>query len=205
MKYRCTFIEECLGTLANDPKITELYIASLAPDAISREEEVAAIGVDAVVKKAMTVFPRENGRIFIWDYQIKGMFKGACGALRKSDGDYLSKEVTAHKQLINQLIFPKPRKIFINIPEGLSIGNCQRPLRGQTAQGETISLANSETVPAGSFFEFTVKSYTTEYESKKKKLNVKTLVEEWLSYVEDSGFLQWRNAGKGRFVWEEIK
>lgn len=31
----------------------------------------------------MTVFPRDkDGTPFIWDYQMKGMFKDACGGLR---------------------------------------------------------------------------------------------------------------------------
>lgn len=30
------------------------------------------------------------------------------------------------------------------------------------------------------------------------------LVKEWLEYGQFHGMLQWRNSGKGRFVWEEI-
>nr|DAT50795.1 MAG TPA: hypothetical protein [Caudoviricetes sp.] len=33
---------------------------------------------------------------------------------------------------------------------------CQRPLRAQTAQGERVSLANSEEIPAGSTCEFEI-------------------------------------------------
>lgn len=45
-------IEEMLGTANSDPKIHEEFIASKAPDAASREEEVEALGVEAVVEKA---------------------------------------------------------------------------------------------------------------------------------------------------------
>lgn len=64
----------------------------------------------------------------------------------------------------------------------------------QTAQGERISLACSETVPAGTTMEFTVMCLTDQMD----------LVREWLDYGELRGFSQWRNSGKGRFQWKEV-
>lgn len=62
MKVRLTFMDEVLGTAASDPEIHRNYIASKAPDAPSTEEEVAALGVDEVTEKGMTVFHKdENG------------------------------------------------------------------------------------------------------------------------------------------------
>ena len=75
------------------------------------------------------------------------------------------------------------------------MGECQRPLRAQTAQGERISLANSETVPAGATCEFTVICM---------KPDLMKVVKEWLSYGVAHGTGQWRNSGKGRFTWEEL-
>ena len=60
MKVKVTFFEELLGTASNDPEIHKEFIASKAPDAPSREEEVEALGVDEVVEKAKTVFPRDK-------------------------------------------------------------------------------------------------------------------------------------------------
>ena len=60
MRVRVKFLEELLGTSSNDPNIHSEFIASKAPDAISREEEVAAVGVDEVVEKAKTVFPKDK-------------------------------------------------------------------------------------------------------------------------------------------------
>ena len=40
MRVRLTFVDEVLGTASGDPKIHETYIASNAPDAMSRKEEV---------------------------------------------------------------------------------------------------------------------------------------------------------------------
>lgn len=193
-KVRLTFTEEVLGTCSNDPNIHEEFIASKAPDAMSREQEIEAIGVDEVVEKSKTVFPKlEDGTPFIWDYQIRGYFKEACGMLRKIK-DAKSKALTNYKKVIDGLIFVKERKIPIDLHGGV-IGSCQRPLRGQTAQGERISLANSETIPAGSTIEFTVILLDDSHEK---------LVKEWLDYGRFKGMLQWRNSGKGKFEWEEI-
>lgn len=87
IKVRLTFTEEILGTASADKEIHKTYIASLAPDAPSKKEEVEAIGVEETIEKAMTVFPRnKEGVPIYWDYQIKGFFKDAAGMLR---GRYL--------------------------------------------------------------------------------------------------------------------
>ena len=194
MRVRLTLTEEVLGTASNNPEIHSDYIASKAPDAKSREEEIEAIGVDAEVEKSMTVFPRnENGDPIMWDYQIKGFFKDACGMLRKVTGTKSSK-IKAYKKEIDGLIFVQERQVPF-VYEG-EMGNCQRPLRAQTAQGERIALANSETIQAGAFCEFEVECLCED------DLD---MVREWLDYGKYHGMLQWRNSGKGTFTWEEIK
>lgn len=192
LKVKVTFIEELLGTASADPNIHREYIASKAPDALNIEEEIAALGIEEVTEKAMTIFPKENGKPFLFDYQWKGFLKDACGALRKIKGTKSAK-ITAYKKVIDKLIFPKPRKIFLTLPEGCQIGNCQRPLRGQTAQGERIALANSETVPAGTTSEFEILLLDESQED---------WIKELLEYGELGGTGQWRNSGKGRFTVE---
>lgn len=194
LKVKITFIEEVLGTASANPEIHEEFIASKAPDAKSTEEEVAAIGVEEYVEKSMTVFPRNSeGRPILYDYQIRGNFKESCGFLRKVKGS-LSSKIKAYKKEIDGLVFVTPRMIPIEF-EG-EIGNCQRPLRGQTAQGERIALANSETIPAGATAEFTVHCMVDEDIA---------LVKEWLEYGRWHGLGQWRNSGKGAFTYEIIE
>lgn len=193
LKVRLTFMEEILGTASADPEVHASFIASKAPDAPTREQEVAAIGVEEVVEKSMTVFPRdENGKPFLYDYQIKGFMKNACGCLRNVSGSESSK-IKAYKKEIDGLIFVKERKIpFTNYDH---IGNCQRPLRASTAQGERVALANSESIPAGAQVEFTIQCLHDGH------LKV---VREWLDYGELNGIGQWHNSGKGRFQLEDI-
>lgn len=195
LKVRVTYIEELLGTASANPEIHSEFIASKAPDAPSREEEVASLGVEEVTEKAMTVFPRlDDGTPFTWDYQWKGFFKDSCGMLRRGTG-FKSCKLTAFKKVIDGLIFIKPRKVILTLPEGGKIGECQRPLRASTAQGERIALAHSETVPIGTTQEFTVTVL---------KDDLLPLVREWLDYGILHGTGQWRNSGAGRFYWEEL-
>ena len=193
MHVRLTFDEPLLGTSPANSEIYREFIGSKAPDAASVEDEVAALGADAVAERGMTVFPRlEDGTPFLWDYQIKGFFKDACGVLRKVPGKRSAK-IKAYKKEIDGLIFPQPRKI----PLALSgpIRECQRPLRAQTAQGERVSLAMSEEVPEGSAVEFDVVCLDDGQADN---------VREWLDYGALRGIGQWRNSGKGRFTWEEL-
>lgn len=68
IKVRLEFNEELLGTASANPDIHSDYIASLAPDAESRAEEVASVGAAEVTEKAMTIFPRnENGQPILYD------------------------------------------------------------------------------------------------------------------------------------------
>ena len=152
LKVRITFLEEVLGTASNNPDIHSEFIASKAPDAKSTEEEVAAIGVDEVVEKSMTVFPRnEAGTPIIFDYQIKGFFKDAAGVLRRVPNTKASK-IKAYKKEIDGLLFVAPRMIPLNMAGPM--GACQRPLRASTAQGDRVALAHSEAAPAGTTIEF---------------------------------------------------
>ena len=194
IKAKITFTEELLGTASSDPEVHKTYIASKAPNAPKLEEEVKALGADNVAEKSMTIFPRDkDGNPILWDYQIKGFFKDSCSALRKVTGTASSK-IKAYKKEIDGLIFVFPREIKINLNG--EIGICERPLRAQTAQGERVALASSETVPAGSSAKITIRCLSDAHEK---------AVREWLDYGQLKGLGQWRNSGKGRFTWEEIK
>lgn len=193
MRVRLTFLDEVLGTASANPDIHREFIASKAPDAPSTEDEVAALGADSVADKGMTVFPRgDDGRPFLWDYQVRGFFKDACSMLRRSNGTKSAK-LTAFKKVIDGMIFVEEREIPFEF-DG-EVGNCQRPLRAQTAQGERVALAESESVPAGASVEFTVACLDPAHME---------LVREWLDYGCLRGIGQWRNSGKGRFEWQEL-
>lgn len=191
MKVRLTFTEELLGTKPGDPDVYGNYIASKAPDAKTMAEEIEAFGIEEVAEKGVTVFLRtKDGLPYLEDYTIKGFFKDSCGVLRKVPGT-ISSKVKAFKKEIDGLVFAYPREIILHMPDGLDY--CQRPLRAATPQGERVSLAKSESAPAGTWIEFEIECLTeTMYD----------LVVELLDYGAKRGMGQWRNSGKGRFTWE---
>jgi len=194
MRVKITFQEEVLGSTPGDPEIAKTYVLSNAPDAKTLGEEIEAQGTEKVIEKAKTIFPKQEGKPFVWDYQIKGMFKDYCSMLRRVPKTK-SQGLKAYQKVIDGLVFVNPRRILFNIPEGAKIGDCQRPLRAMTMQGERVSLANSETIPKKSSIEFDVHLLD---------VSLEPLVEEWLNYGALRGFGQWRNSGKGRYSWEKI-
>ena len=200
-KVRLTFIEPLLGSAPNTTEIYRDYVASKAPDAMTTEQEVEAFGADSVEERGTTIFTRDkDGNPVIWDYQVRGFFKGTCGALQRSKGrkkKFLSSSIKAYMKNIYGCIFVFPRTIPINPPEDKTIEQAmsinQRPLRANTAQGERIALASSEELPAGSWCDIEI------------SLHDKTLwptVLEWLDNGVFSGLGQWRNGSYGRFVYE---
>lgn len=194
---KLTFTEPVLGTSPANEDIYRDYVATKAVPPLNQklvDDEVAALTTDELVKKGKTIFPRmEDGTPFLYDYQVKGFFKGACSALRKAP-EYKSSKLAGHKKEIDLRIFVEPRKIPFSF-EG-EIGECQRPLRTSGPQGERNSLAISDEIPAGATIEFTVTCLLD---------SSAALVKEWLDYGAWSGIGQWRNSGKGRFTWEEIE
>lgn len=200
-KVRLTFIEPLLGSAPNTEEIYKEYVASKAPDAMTTEQEVEAYGADSVEERGTTIFTKDkDGNPMIWDYQVRGYFKGTCGALQRSKGrteKFLSSSIKAYMKNIYGCIYVFPRTILINPPEEggdrTEITINQRPLRATTAQGDRVALASSEELPAGSWCDIEI------------SLHDKTLwptVMEWLDNGVFSGLGQWRNGSYGRFVYE---
>jgi hypothetical protein len=141
-----TFTEPLLGTVPKDKEIYTSYIASRA--ALQDEQLAEELeSVEHIDEKGWTGFHQEDGRPFLYDYVVKGFFKDACGMLRRAP-DTQSKKITAYKKVIDGLVFITPRKIWLDL-DGNPLGVIERPLRAQTAQGERVALARSDSAPAG--------------------------------------------------------
>lgn len=199
MKIRITLTEEILGSSPSNEELLAAYIASKAPTDDLTAQEVDNIKAQAAEERT-TIFPKTaDGTPFIYDYQIKGMFKDSCKALATAGkagypGGKHCAALKAYKKAIDGLIFVSPREIPYNL-HGLKMGFCERPLRAQTPMGERVSIAKSETVPAGSTIEFEVTCLDQKLED---------VVRECFDYGTLRGLGQWRNSGKGRFTWEEL-
>lgn len=205
IRVRIRFIEEVLGTCSANKELHSEYIASKAPNAEKMEQEIAAIGVEAATEKAMTIFPRnDKGEKIFWSYQIKGFLKAAQKTLNMLHGKGDKLYLPNYKTKLDNLVFvksvgdrwrDKETGIVIHEPEGVKAHDCERPLRAETAQGPRVTLAHSETCPADSYIEIDIMSLDDKLENN---------IIEWLNAGMLYGIGQWRNSGKGRFLWEEL-
>jgi hypothetical protein len=198
MKVRITLTEEMLGMSSANPDVHLEHTAKKSADADKIAEEMAAMTAQENLDKQRTVFPRtENGIPFLWDYQIKGFFKDQFKILLElGDGAKIGTAKLSKwtsNGMVSNHVHVTPRKIVLNLPMG---PDCTRTLRADTPQGPRTCLATSETVPAGTVFTFNVSvDHPALMEWVVKSLN----------RTEIKGFGQWRNSGKGRAIWEEVK
>lgn len=189
-KVKLVFTTDILGTVPLNKEIYTDYIANKEGAPPNAVEEADTIALE---DKGKTGFHRDgDGKPFLYDYVIKGFLKDACGMLWRSE-DSLSKRLKAYKRVIDGLIFVDERQI----PFAMSgeVGELQRPLRAQTAQGERVALAFSETIPAGSTIEFGLAVLDD------KSVPIE-LLREWFNYGKYRGLGQWRNGSYGRFSFE---
>lgn len=192
MKYKVilTFTEPVLGTVPKDPDVYAAHILTKA--AVSDEQAAEEINsVEFAEEKGWTGFHQADGHPIIYDYAIRGFFKSAAGALRRVKGTK-SEKITAYKKIIDGLVFVSPRQIPLQLPNGNGLGVLERPLRAQTAQGERVALARSDTAPVGTTMQFTVNCLGA--------VDLETL-QEWLDYGQFMGLGQWRSGGYGRFEY----
>jgi len=181
---RLTFTSELLGTISKDKDVYTKFIQknildNNGSDELDTIEDVSTIG---------TGFHMLEGNPLIYDYVIKGFFKDACSMLRRAS-DTASSKLPSFKKVIDGLVFPLPRRILIDT-HGSDLGNLERPLRAQTAKGERVALAKSDTCPIGSTLDFELRILGGVTEK---------LLKEWLDYGSLRGLGQWRNAGYGTF------
>lgn len=192
-----TFAEPLLGTVPLNPDLYGEWVGSKNPNGLQEDEMESLDWCKAEeIEKGTTGFHRaDDGKPILYDYQVKGFLKDACGMLRRVKGTG-SEKLTAYKKVIDGLVFIKPRRIGIELAG--DIGILERPLRAQTAQGERVALARSEYAPVGSKIRFTLLVLS----SKDVK---ESLLREWLEYGALRGLGQWRNASYGSFEYTLTK
>lgn len=144
-----------------------------------------------MLEKGTTAFHKENGLPIYYDYQVKGMIKEAGRIFNGLNG------VKALRSKVENLVFIKPRRIPLIMPEGSVIDFLERPLRAETPLGPRIAIARSEVLPEGTWFECKLEIFKGPIDD--------DLIRDLLSYGEYKGLGQWRNGGWGRFEFELSK
>jgi hypothetical protein len=132
MKVRITLTEPMLGTKSANEELFTKFIAAKRPEGVAVDEAEAEARLNQECddrEKSMTCFHRtDDGTPMLWDYQVKGFFKDACGALRGVQKTESGK-LKAYKKIIDGQIFVDERRIPLVLPEGGEIGICERPCR----------------------------------------------------------------------------
>jgi len=180
--YRVKLLEDMLGTVPKDQEVYRTYIESKKPERLNDEDEY--LTVEKTEEKGWTGFHGDERGLFIYDYMIKGQLKNAAMVLKDELG------IKALRSKIDNLLFVFPRKIYLgkNKPDGV----VERPLRAMTAQGPRVTLARSDSIAAGTEFDF-------EFLLLPHKELTWAVVRKLLEYGELVGYGQFRNGSYGRF------
>jgi hypothetical protein len=170
--------------------------------------------LEELTEKMTTGFYVHNGRPVLIAYQCRGFLKEAGSTFNGLAGaaEGTTVGVKNLKSKLTQLVFVQPTPedsaalgrhsdvIPLHLPEGAEKDILERPLRGQTAQGPRTSLARSERLPQGTWFECVLKVYPNGHKEMSERLLV-----DLLDYGENQGMLQWRTGGHGRFQYRMTK
>lgn len=217
MKCRLMMTDGCLGTASANPELYEEFIGGKLLEQVKKyaddddkrkeaeaelkeriKEELDSLETDDMVEKSMTVFHRnEDGNPILYDYQIRGFIKEAIGTFVEFEAIKVGKASISKwtfRRFVDNFVFVTPREIPLVMPEGSKITTCTRPLRASTMKGDRVALAHSEEVPEGTTLEFEL-----DFEPR-----LEAIVRRALDFGARKGLGQWRNSGKGRFIWEEV-
>lgn len=208
---KMTLFEPILGSAPNNPNIYREFIATKDPEAKSKpakaDEEAStlpAFDVENEIGKSTTVFHRDSTGLFLYDYQLRGFLKEAVLTLINA-GLITTVSKWTHKKAVDSAVFVAQRRCYLIGPDGspfkVAAESLSRPLRAETMQGERVTLANSEMLPAGTHLTATFGLLLGT--AKAKSLDLEQL-KNCFTYGSAKGLGQWRNGSYGRFQWEEL-
>jgi len=208
--YRLHGTTSLLGSNPANPEIHSKYVASKAATLEKAALEEAMLpGSDELAEKlrdikesGLTVFLRgSHGEIVLGAHCIKGFFKAAFSTLKDQFG------ISAAKSKIDNLVFIRPDFVPVldghGKPQTEPDGYCERSLRAETMQGPRVTLASSEEIAPPWQMEFSVTIVKNNGSGRSNAVTFET-IEAALDYGELKGLGQWRNSGRGSFVWERI-
>lgn len=217
IKVKITTTEPMLGMTPASPELYEQFLAlkekkldvRRALNEEKKEEELQALRLErdeqAQENRGITVFPRDtDGTPIFWDFHFKGFLKDTFKALLQSGDKEWSKTACPLNpynvaKRVDQLMFPEPRRIRIDIPEGTEITRYSRPLRKPDTRNreiESSAIASSECIDAGATLEVTFTILNDQYLK---------YVKYALDYGKFRGLGQRRNDGFGRFTYEIVE
>ena len=196
--YKLTGMTRILAAQAANPDVRSEFIASKAASLAKGEEETERLPEENLDKKNLTVFLRDDGKLCLSDYVIKGFLKEALGALKSQIG------IANCATKIDNYVLVEPAYLHIK-KNGEALDNpdgvLERPLRAMTMQGPRVSVTASEKVDAGWELEFDLTLLENPATPKSRALTF-DVIDAAMEYGSFKGLGQWRNAQNGRFTFE---
>ena len=207
-----TFTEPLLATASGNPELHRDFIAARASEfkgdernaeALAKEEIETLPDAEEMIGKASTVFHRDDGGLFIYDYAIRGHIKEQLGSLCQL-GEFQKLSVWTFKKACDCCIFVDPRRVRL-FRNGSAIlvpdGTLQRPLRASTMRGDRVALANSEYVEAGSSCSFEISLLVSSNQRSAWHEITTDILLKCFEMGERTGVGQWRSGGYGRYTF----
>jgi hypothetical protein len=206
------FVEPILGSLpGKDTPASEF----LTKKAIEKNPALASAIIEETgtlpeeVEKGTTVFHRDtDGMPILYSYVVKGVLKASAEALngfvtgkkKMKKEEEVDETLSNFRSNIDKSVAVNPHRIRLITDK--PIGFLERPLRAMTKQGPRVSLARSEMIEAGAFFECQVTCYEIP-----KFCATEEILRLLFDYSRDvKGFGQWHNSGiYGKFDYTLTK
>lgn len=193
-RLKVIFLTPVLGSQPGDPELASAFIAKKKGlDALPMQDDEL---LPEALEKGTTTFHRVPGKPLqpaLMNYQLLGFLKEAGKVLNgRVEGN-----VKALRSKVEQRIAVSPRVLPLNLPKGEDWGPeyLERPLRAETMQGPRVTLARSEIIPEGTWFECGLEVIEGEIGE--------AVLRDLLDYGYMRGLGQWRNSGAyGTFRYE---
>jgi len=199
--YRSWFQDKQRQAMAKQRAVLEAAGEKVDENLEERLLEEEANSMEFSEERGLTGFHRaSDGTPILYDYMLRGFFKSALSAYKRAGNNVIAaeKKLRAFKKVVDTQVFVKPRQILLSLLDGTGneLDIFERPLRASTPQGERISIARSEYVPAGTTATFQVWVLGVLTEEHLRLL---------LDYGQFHGLCQWRSGGFGAFQAEMKK
>lgn len=190
-KLKITFTESLLGSQPGSDTPARDFLQRRATERVGQE----AVADEAQtfpenMDRGTTGFHRgEDGEPMIFNYHVKGALKEAASVL---NGLGNNKNLRGK---IESTVYVSPRRIKLHGEMGDPL---ERPLRAMTMQGPRTSLARSETMRPGTWFECEIELLNTP-----KFTPDENMLRKLVDHCKRLGFGQWRNSGVyGQYDYE---
>ena len=122
IKANIIFTEPCLGTASADPELHSRFIASNAPDALTRQEEIEVMGVEEYEEKSKGRTKADMQKINV---QIMDIF-AEFGAIRDTDPASEQAQILVKKlqDFITENMYTCTNEILSGLRSYLRNGSC---------------------------------------------------------------------------------